>query len=123
MLDYGAILLSVFHSERFVKDIMKDIKKCLKIKRFQALPRYTYSVPFHASSWWCLFSSFPAPLHEKRAHRSFYSAFYHLLAKFKPYAASNLTTENNSSHFLQNNKLNHTTYHYIFPDKSAAFKK
>ena len=33
-------------SERFVKDIMKDIKKCLKIQYFQALPQFTYSVIF-----------------------------------------------------------------------------
>ncbi len=37
-----------FPSERFVKDIMEDIKKCPKIKHFQALPQYTYSVIFHA---------------------------------------------------------------------------
>ena len=41
-------VLAQTDSERFVKDIMKDIKKCPKIKHFQALLQYTYSVIFHA---------------------------------------------------------------------------
>jgi hypothetical protein len=34
-------------SERFVKEIMKGIKKCPKIQHFQALPQYLYLVLFN----------------------------------------------------------------------------
>ncbi len=52
---YGTTLAQNFRkfnrltlSERFVKDIMKDIKKCPKIQCFQALQQEIYSVLFHA---------------------------------------------------------------------------